>query len=65
MELEHLVTARLLIKEATNGENISEVKLLEVSPSEKFAKVRRISGMEIWLKSDEIEVIEILDAKPL
>jgi len=62
MELEKLVTARLLIK--ADNDNVMEVTLAEVSPSGEFAKVRRgTNGSVKWMKSTEIEVVEILEAQ--
>ncbi len=64
MELEKLVTARLLVKSGTDKGNVVEVKLCEVSPSGEFARIKGRNG-ERWLKSAEIEVVEILEAQPL
>lgn len=62
MELENLINKRCLIKngERWGNKEISEVKILELSPSKNFVRLMNEHGQKYWKSVTEIQLIEVL-----
>ena len=64
MIITELINKRILIKQHTRtyggNENIEEVKVLEVSPSNNWTKLMNSNGNKYWRKTQDISLIEVL-----
>lgn len=64
--IKDLLYKRILVMEKTNGSiyraetKIIELKILEISPSEKWIKVQNEHGNKYWKNCSDIIPIEIL-----
>lgn len=59
-----LLHKRILVAEKTGRYNesqtLEELKILEISPSEKYIKIQNMNGQKFWKLSVDIKPIEIL-----
>jgi hypothetical protein len=61
MVIKDLLHKRILIKESGNySSKISEVKVLEISPSGNWTKLMNMHGMKYWVDTAKIAYIETL-----
>lgn len=62
MKIEDLLHKRVLIKDNTRWGNagISEVKILEISPTKEWTKLMNDYGKKYWKATSDISVIEVL-----
>lgn len=64
-KLSALVGKRLLIsRHYSYGDDVSEVTLLEISPSGKRLKFEWESGSSSWESKDEYDIAEVLETRP-
>lgn len=65
MNVNELLHKRLLVAEKgsgyTSGQTISEIKILEVSPSGNWVKIQSQHGNKFWKSVSDIVPIEILE----
>ncbi len=64
MNITELLHKRVLIMEKQTGysnqNKIEEIRILEVSPSEKWCKIQNMNGNKYWKMSVDIVPIEVL-----
>lgn len=71
MNLKELLHKRILVSEKTNSYNsasiVTELKILEVSPSGNWVKVQNMNGNKYWKHVSDvvpIEILESIESKP-
>jgi hypothetical protein len=63
MKMKELLYKRILIAEKggySTSSTVTEVKILEVSPSGKWVKIQNMNGNKFWRISADVIPIEIL-----
>lgn len=63
MNIQDILHKRILVAEKTNsysGATVIEIKILEISPSEKWTKIQNQTGNKYWKMTSDIVPIEVL-----
>ena len=65
MNLKEVIGRRILVVEKSQHYNskstIEELKILEISPSEKWIKIQNMNGTKFWKPITDINPIEVLN----
>lgn len=66
MTIQDVLHKRVLIGVASSAfsqkDHVEEVLILEVSPSERWAKIQNINGGKFWKLASSLQIIEVLNS---